>query len=161
MSGKSKKQPSAKHHPADTRDPRTAPGADPTRNEQETVVWAFGIADLDGPWGWRSEASRVWWRELLPKLRNFETMTWEEIMAAAGGRTKGNNHHFVNVKGLSSKARARLAEVGQEDVSELFSLRLTSTTRVYGIRDRRALKLLWYDRHHGSNQNAVHPVRVR
>ena len=42
-----------------------------------------------------------------------------------------------------------------------FSLRLTATTRIYGIRDRRALKLLWYDPHHGTTARAVYPVRRR
>ncbi|MCY4283978.1 MAG: hypothetical protein OXC65_01405 [Thiotrichales bacterium] len=124
-------------------------------------MWAFGIADLDGPWGWRTVAGRIWWSELLPKLRDFETMTWEEIMRAAGGRARGNNNHFVSVEKFTRPAKERLAALGQEDISELFSLRLTATTRIYGIRDRRALKLLWYDPHHGTNDRAVYPVRSR
>ena len=73
MSRKSNKQPTGKRPPAESGNPRTATGAEPARYEQETVGWALGIADLDGPWGWRSEASRVWWKELLPKLRHFLT----------------------------------------------------------------------------------------
>ena len=86
-------------------------------------------------------------------------MTWEEITRAAGGRARGNNSHFVRTERLTKQAKKRLSEIGQEDVSELFSLRLTATTRVYGIRDRRALKLLWYDPHHGANARAVYRVR--
>ena len=88
-------------------------------------------------------------------------MTWDEIMRAAGGRARGNNSHFVSVENLTRQAKDRLIEVRQDDVSELFSLRLTATKRIYGIRDRRALKLLWYDPHHGSNARAVYPVRNR
>ena len=72
-----------------------------------------------------------------------------------------NNSHFVQAGKLTRQAKARLAEIGQDDVSELFSLRLTGTTRIYGIRDRRALKLLWYDPHHGTNARAVYPVQRR
>ena len=104
---------------------------------------------------------RVWWNEILPKLQHFESMTWAEIMQAAGGRGRGNNSHFVQVGKLTRQAKARLTEIGQDDVSELFSLRLTGTTRIYGIRDRRALKLLWYDPHHGTNARAVYPVHRR
>ncbi|MDE0048126.1 MAG: hypothetical protein OXU19_20060 [bacterium] len=82
-------------------------------------------------------------------------------MRAAGGRARGNNSHFVEVRKLAGPAKARLAEIGQDDVSELFSLRLSATVRIYGIRDRRALKLLWYDPHHGTNAIAVYPVRQR
>lgn len=124
-------------------------------------MWGFGIADLEGDWGWRSTATKVWWSNILPKLRDFESMTWAEIMQAAGGRARGTNNHFVKVRNLTSQAKARLKELGQDDVSELFSLRLTATTRIYGIRDRRALKLLWYDPHHGTNDRAVYPVRRR
>ena len=88
-------------------------------------------------------------------------MTWAEIMRAAGGRARGANHHFVEVGNMTKRAKARLAEIGQDDVSELFSLRLDATKRIYGIRDRRALKLLWYDPHHGANARAVYPVQDR
>ena len=97
----------------------------------------------------------------MPKLCNFESMTWSEIMRASGGRSKGNNSHFVKVKSLTPDAKRRLAEIGQDDVSDLFSLRLSATERIYGIRDRRALKLLWYDPHHGNNAKAVYPMRKR
>lgn len=161
MARRPAKQPQAKRLPAGGKQPRTAPRGDPALHDRETIVWAFGIVDLDGPWGWRTTAARVWWREILPKLRDFESMTWAEIMRAAGGRTRGNNNHFVEVRKLGGPAKSRLAAIGQDDVSELFSLRLSATVRIYGIRDRRALKLLWYDPHHGANANAVYPVRQR
>ena len=117
--------------------------------------------DQRGTWGCRDIPSRVWWDEILPKLQYFESMTWAEIMRAAGGRARGTNHHFVEVEKLTKQARERLTEIGQDDVSELFSLRLDATKRIYGIRDRRALKLLWYDPHHGTNVRAVYPVQDR
>ena len=161
MARRPRKRPKAATLPPHRKHPRTAPGADPALHDRETIVWAFGIVDLEGPWGWRTEAGRVWWSEILPKLQDFESMTWEEIMRAAGGRTRGNNSHFVSVESLTRQARDRLTEIRQEDVSELFSLRLTATARIYGIRDRRALKLLWYDPNHGTNTRAVYPVRSR
>ncbi len=82
-------------------------------------------------------------------------------MQAAGGRRKGNNSHPVKIRELTVQAKERLGRIRQDDVSELFSLRLEATARIYGIRDRRALKLLWYDRYHGTNTKAVYPVRLR
>ena len=58
-------------------------------------------------------------------------------------------------------AENRLVETRQDGVSERFSLRPTATMRIYGTRDRRALKLLWYDPHHGTNARAVYLVRSR
>ncbi len=80
---------------------------------------------------------------------------------ARGGRARGNYSHFVEVQNLTGQAKARLAEIGHDDGSELFSLRLSLTVRICGIRDRRALKLLWHDSHHGKNAQALYPVRRR
>ncbi len=147
--------------PRRPRGPRTRTTGAPTRHDRETIAWAFGIVDVDGPWGWRSTASRYWWSEILPQLKNLESMTWDVILQAAGGRTAGNNSRFVEIDDLTPRAKARLAEIGQDDVSELFSLRLAARARIYGIRDRRALKLIWYDPFHGTNSRAVVPVKGR
>lgn len=132
---------------------------DPASYDRETIVWRFSSVDKDGPWGWRTAAAGVWWSSIFPKLQNFETMTWAAIMAASGGRRRGTNHHPVKVEKLTRQAKNRLEQICQDDVDELFSLRLTQTQRIYGIRDRRALRLLWFDRHHGNNGRAVYPVR--
>ena len=134
-----------------------------SQEEYETIVWRFSIVDLDGDWGWRTVASNSWWNEILPKLQHLESMTWEEIMKASGGRSegKGNNSHFVEVRKLTKQAKNRLKEIEQEDISQLFSLRLSGTKRIYGIRDRRALKLLWFDIYHGNNNKAVYPLTKR
>lgn len=82
-------------------------------------------------------------------------------MGAAGGKSKGTNSHPVKCKDLSKKAQKRLEEIGQDDVAELFSLRLTGIKRIYGIRSGRALKLLWYDRNHNDEKSAVCPSSKR
>ena len=63
-------------------------------------------------------------------------------MSGSTGRERSNDSHIVKVRDLAGNARQRLAEIGQDDVSGLFSLRLSATERIYGIRDRRALKQL-------------------
>ena len=161
MARRPEKRPEARTLPPDRKGPRTSPGRDPALHDRETIVWGFSSVDQEGPWGWRTVAARDWWNEILPKLQGFESMTWAEIMQAAGGRTRGSNSHFVFVEKLTRQAKDRLTGIRQDDVSELFSLRLTATTRIYGIRDRRALKLLWYDPHHGTNARSVYPVRSR
>ena len=138
---------------------RKSQRSDPPSYSQEKIVWAFSRVDEEGDWGWRTQASSAWWDYILPKLQNFESMTWIEIMQAVGGRSRGNNSHPVLVEKLTANAKKRLGEIDQNDVTELFSLRLDSTTRIYGIRDQQVLKLLWYDKHHGNNAMAVYPVQ--
>lgn len=135
---------------------------DPVSYDRAKIVWQLEIVDLVGTWGWRSVAvARDGWDEILPKLKDFETMTWAGIMRASGGRRAGNNHHPVAVEDLSRAAQNRLKELGLNDAGELFSLRLDGTKRIYGIRDRQALKVLWYDPYHGNNRKAVYPVKGR
>lgn len=130
-------------------------GVDPARYNEECLSWRLRNLDLDGAWGWKSMPSNLWWDEIWSKLIQFETMTWNEILAASGGRTKGNNHHPVPINELQKDAQVRLSELGQDDIDEVFSLRLSGTQRIYGIREGRVLKILWFDGDHGDNDGCV------
>ena len=78
----------------------------------------------------------------------MERLTWAKLKETSGGMSQGTNHDPVSVGHLIAAAQTRLRELRHDDVDELFSLRLTGRARVYGIRDGRALKLLWYDHNH-------------
>ena len=106
-------------------------------------------------------SDQEWWNSILPKLQGFESMTRAAIMGADGGKSQGTNSHPVKYENLSRNAQKRLKEIGHNDVSELFSLRLSETKRNYGIRDGRAFKLIWYDRDHGDATKAVCPSSKR
>lgn len=69
------KKPKARDLPLDRKQPRTTSRTDPGQYDREKIVWAFGIVDQDGPWGWRTTAAPVWWNEILPKLQDYESMT--------------------------------------------------------------------------------------
>lgn len=75
-------------------------------------------------------------------------MTWAEILAATGGRTCGNNSHLVPLSDLKKEAVDRLRELQQDDIDELFSLRLSGKERIYGIPDGRVLQILWFCPNH-------------
>jgi len=57
-------------------------------------------------------------------------------------------NHFVSQGDLCGAARARLREIGQDDVDEIVSLGLSSAERVWGIQEDDVLKLLWWDPNH-------------
>ena len=154
--GRKRKKASAKIQPQ--AHPSVRRNQDPGGSDSERIAWALGILDKDGPWGTDLISQKAWWNQVFPFLRDLETMTWSELRRAAGGRKRGNNHHPVSVEKMTRQAKKRLSEIEKDDISELFSLRLNSTTRIYGIRDGRVLKLLWYDPFHGNNGKAVYPV---
>jgi hypothetical protein len=131
--------------------------SDPLSHDREKPVWSFSVLDEDhAQWGWRNVNSGVWWDDILPKLQNFETMTWAEILRPAGGRSHGNNNHPIPVAELCKAARDRLVDLQQDDIDTVFSLRLAGAPRVMGIREGRVLKILWFDPDH-----EVCPVQKR
>ena len=104
-----------------------------------TPAWRIGTLDEEGPWGWNKVSQDLFLEEILPKLKNFETMTWESII---------NGSHEVPVNNIISKAKKRLSEIKQEDIDSLFSLRLTGEKRIWGIRVCNILNILWWDPKH-------------
>jgi hypothetical protein len=70
-------------------------------------------------------------------------MTWQEIRI----RDKDKNH-AIPVADLTREAQDRLAEIGQDDVDELFSLRLSAKERIFGILDESVMRVLWWDPDH-------------
>jgi hypothetical protein len=123
--------------------------------EKQTPAWQFHRVDRDHEkWGWNRLGAEGLWELLHGKLADFESMTWAEIQRAAGGRSHGNNSHFVEVKDCCKEARDRLLDLRMDDTDEVFSLRLTGTLRLYGIRDGRVLRFIWHDPEH-----SVYPTK--
>jgi hypothetical protein len=79
--------------------------------------------------------------EVFDKLRSYESMPWRKIEGPTGS-------HFVDRGRLCREAQRRLAELRQDDVDQVFSLRITARQRVWGLRSGRVLKLLWWDPEH-------------
>ena len=55
----------------------------------ENPVWQLGDIDLDGPFGWRGLEIDFLLSEIFPKIQNFESMKWSEIL--------GPNNHEVRI----------------------------------------------------------------
>jgi len=111
-------------------------------SEDERITWHINTLDIDGPWGWKDIDPTVLWDTLLHRLSNFETMKWSEIKADK------KYNHSIPISDLSPAAQRRLTDIEQDDIDELFSLRLSGQERVFGIRERHILKLLWWDPRH-------------
>lgn len=122
--------------------------SNPESNYTKKPAWNVGLIDLNCPWCFKELDGSDWWNEIHAKLKNFETMTWQEIFDASGGRKRGNNNHGVPIKDLVPEARRRLRELRLNDIESLFSLRLTGTRRIWGILDGFVLKIMWFDSGH-------------
>jgi hypothetical protein len=113
----------------------------------ENPSWAFCRCDAGGTWAIiQGRLHTVFWDKLYPRLQAFEMVTWADI--------EGNGSHFVNVLSLNKCAQDRLKELKIFE-DEIFSLRIDGTKRLYGLRPKGALVLLWYDDNHGDNDTCV------
>lgn len=129
------KKPAVDTPPASNKKPAAEP-VDPSRHRP---VWRVRQMDFDGPFGFCVLPAAAA-QKILSKLGDFEGMTWQDI-------ERGGSHN-VSVEKLSKAARDRLTEINQDDLDELFSLRLSGKERIWGIRDRAVLRLLWWDPEH-------------
>jgi hypothetical protein len=125
-------------NPSEQKIPRGGHKVDQITREQ--VAWHVRIIDRAGPWGWNNANKRETWDNILEKMSIFETMMWAEI--------ERNGSHDISLSDLCSEARKRLTRIKQDDVDEIFSLRLTGKQRIWGIRDRNILKIIWWDPDH-------------
>ncbi len=167
MSKKDKRQPKINYNPANkeirahyephNRVPRVK--EDPESTEHLTPAWQFHRCDDEHTlWGWGKLDGKAY-LDIIKNLHGFETMTWNQIKQAAGGRSSGTNNHTLSIDEFVKEAKKRLEELKISDEYEkLFSLRLENKLRLYGIRDGRVLRFIWHDPYHGS-KNGAYPTK--
>lgn len=116
------------------------------------MSWSFALCDRDPSCRWsfcKERLSDCFWDVILPKLRDFESMTVSDIFISAK-----KQNHGINVNKLSRDAVSRLADMKIE-AEAVHSLRLGGKLRLYGILDGSVYSIIWYDDDHGDNQTCV------
>jgi hypothetical protein len=108
--------------------------------DQMFPQWSFELLDIGGIWCIKN-ISPEHLSDLMGRLKNLETMAWAEIKQSTGS-------HHVEKEQLIKPAQNRLIEIGQDDIDELFSLRITGERRLWGILQNHILQILWWDPHH-------------
>ena len=147
------------HHQPHSKEVRTKENPDST--DQLTPAWQFHRCDREHAlWGWEKLPNEEFIKIIKDHLHGFENMTWVTIKQASGGRKSGTNSHPLPIEGFAKDAIKRLQDLKLDDISELFSLRLNNTLRLYGIKDGRVLRFIWHDPHHGTKSGA-YPTQKR
>lgn len=139
MSDPWKKLPQQRESATTTKQPKTDSSLKPS---QQTPHWCFSIFD---PKDWRdptkAEAEEIF-RDVAVRLSEIGKRTWGEI------ESNSWRDHSVAVYKMIPEAQKRLQELSQDDVDSLWRLRSDGLQRVWGIREGRLLKILWWDPHH-------------
>jgi hypothetical protein len=108
---------------------------------RKLFCWRLGEIDWDGPWGWEKVELSELIRVVIPKLHDYESMTWAEVEGPSGS-------HAVGLDQVCSQAQTRLEELGKGELETLFSVRITGERRVWGVKDVAILRVLWWDPNH-------------
>ena len=117
-------------------------GKDTENYSRACPTWSFALLDPVGAFGW-THFQRCDLDELLARFREWEKMTWAEILAVGG-----KQNHSIDVYKCSKDAKERLKFLGLGDHEQLMSLRVNSKARVIGVRDRDIFYILWWDPDH-------------
>lgn len=131
-----KKQPRVAVEPA----PEKFPKAAEPHVDGLPLAWRFSACDKGGSWAWTGLDAAGEYKRVMEKLHQFETMNWSEI-----GR---DGSHPIEVSKLAKGARDRLTRIKQNDLDDLMSFRLTGKNRVWCVRDRNIMRVLWWDPDH-------------
>ena len=108
--------------------------------QDRKLVWKMTKIDDNSQWGWNHITCPDFLKKIWEKMRNFETMTWAEILGAS--------HHAIAVKDLIGPAQRRLKELQQDDAETLISFHITGQQRIWAIRSGQDAFLLWWDPNH-------------
>ncbi len=92
--------------------------------------------------------ANYFWKYLLPKMKNLESIKWNELERETFGKNAKSKHHWVSVNDLIKEAQKRLEYLKLDDYDQLFSIRLSGTERLWGFKELSYFKILWYDFNH-------------
>jgi hypothetical protein len=115
------------------------------QNAPESIMdekprWRIAFVDYEGPWGFNNVNDVDVLKDVLNKLKDYEGMFWREI--------EGHENHSISVTSICRDAKHRLSEINKEDYQDLFSFRLNGKHRLWGIKERDAFYILWWDPDH-------------
>jgi hypothetical protein len=106
----------------------------------EGISWRFSILDRDGPYGWSKCDSAEKYLEILFKKKDIEKMSWTDL--------RHGGSHPVETYKLAKEARDRLVEIKLDDQDELLSLRISGKNRIWCVRDKNVIFVVWWDPDH-------------
>jgi hypothetical protein len=111
---------------------------------RDTPIWSFSIFDQDIalPIGDKETCTFC---EIANHLKSYEGRTWGEIVGHA------HRDHFIELDHLSRFAQDRLRLIGMykpDQYPEIFRFRFTGRRRLWGFKDGRMFKALWWDPEH-------------
>lgn len=138
----SKKRPRAGVEVSGEKTPNTEKSPDSFYSQKP--VWAFIRAVQDEQSEWTISCSKFI-RDVIPKLKSWESMTWRDIFKQTHDDSKSSNH-FINKSDLTDEGLKNLPNYYDDEC--LFSLRINNKERLIGYLEGNVFYILWFDQEH-------------
>lgn len=139
-----KKRPKTSYNISGKKQPSTI--ENPTEYYSKYPIWKFSRSDKEHiKWSVSEEKIN---KDFIDKLIRFEEMTWGDIVQTYGGKSRGNNHHQVNILDMISEAQKRAEDLKLGEYQEFFCLRLSGKSRLWGILEDGIFNIIWIDLEH-------------
>lgn len=124
---------------------------------QLSPKWSFVKCDMEHE-KWGILQNKEYLGEMLARFREWERVTWGDILTTTAGRKHNTQSHPMPVAKLVKDAGKRLTELHLDSYDTLYSLAITGRQRIWGImiEETGTFQLLWYD-----PQHEVYPVDNR
>ena len=132
------KQAKVKINPAISKSPKI--GKIP--REDGAIVFSFLRFDGQHKWCESKDLTTHDFWEIGEKLKSFEQTQWKHLAADQ------EYHHSVPFYKISKEAQEIAEALGIDDYEQIWSIRLTGTQRLWGVRDEQYFIAIWWDPDH-------------
>ena len=139
---------------------RVKKGTNPKAEKQIKVSERVGIYHLYPKWSFiKCDMQHEKWGifnntehlgHMLARFKEWERVTWENILTTTSGRKYNTQSHPMQVDILDKEVAKRLIELNLDSYDVLYSLSITGRLRVWGImiEETGTFELLWIDPDH-------------
>ncbi len=134
---KSKKRPIFKNEPSISKIPKIG-----IPREDGSIIFSFLKFDCQSKWSITGKAPTHDFWEIGGKLKNFQQMQWKDLAA------NQENHHSVPIYKIRKDAQKVACDLKIDDYEDIWSLRLTGTQRLWGIKEGQYFMAIWWDPDH-------------
>ena len=122
--------------------------SDPDAFYHKNPVWSFLYCDFEHEhWGMDCNLDRL--SNLLKRLQALQRQTWNEITQDTAGRSRNTKHHAIAVTNIIGEAQERFKALSlHHSFDSIYSLTITGSIRLFGIRTEEVFHIVWMDPNH-------------
>lgn len=115
---------------------------------ERAPVWAFSKSDFEhDKWGLEANNDQI--LRITKKLKDFEGMTWRQILSDTAGRKSAPKNSEKSVTQIIKEAQERFNVLNLfREHDSIYSLTIDGATRLWGVRTENIFYIVWIDPHH-------------